>query len=121
MQELIDSLDKILTLSNSAMVFGGCLVLGYVFRFIKKFPNDAIPIIVILNGAILMTLLADKREPVVTAHVWATRHMVAGAIIGFVAWMAHNTVISRIEDWLSQRFAVVDKLFNGKTDKDKPL
>ena len=120
MQEFVDSLDKIVTLSNSVLTYGACLVFGYVLRFIKRFPNDGIPIAVVFNGAVVFVLLADPRVAGTSMHTWATRYMVAGSLIGFIAWMSHKFAISRFEDWLSQRFEVVGRVLGLKSNQTTP-
>jgi len=120
MQEFIESLDKIVTLSNSVLTYGACLVFGYVLRFIKRFPNDAIPLAVVFNGAVVFVLLADPRLAGLPMHTWATRYMVAGSLIGFIAWFSHKFAISHLEDWLASKFEIVEKLLGKPTPPVEP-
>src|SRR5512138_1274530 len=72
-----------------------CLSAGYALRFWKKFPNDAIPVVVMLLGA-TYALIADANNDT-PLRVWMVRNVVVGLIIGFLTWVAHKTVLKKIE------------------------
>jgi hypothetical protein len=104
MNEWLDSaiaaLNKLEGLPAAALVMGSCIVLGYVLRFIKAFPNDGIPVAVILWGSVAMSLVADARASSMTLRMWIVRNVLVGSVIGLLAWLLHKTLISRLEDWL---------------------
>lgn len=97
------------------MVLGCCIVVGYILRFIKAFPNDGIPVVVILTGALAMMMLADPRPTTMTARIWTTRNLIVGLIIGFIAWIMHKTIISKLETYLMQKSDVLSRLLGVKT------
>lgn len=104
------------------LVFAVVIIIGYCLRFWKKFPNELIPLIVIASGAFAMVMLSDSKPLDVPYRVWNTKNAIVGLIVGFIAWMAHNLVISKIEDFLSTKFAIVDKALGQKSDSgDKPV
>lgn len=121
LNDLLTGLDKIQGLSAVALVCFGCVVVGYVLRFIKSFPNDGIPVVVILFGAVAMLALADPRASAMPARIWTVRNLFVGLIIGFVAWMLHKIVLSRIEDYIAKRFpGASDTTFFTRKPSDKP-
>lgn len=101
---LLAVLDKIQGLPAVALVCASCIVVGYVLRFIKAFPNNAIPVVVILWGAVAMMLLADPRATNMPLRIWAMRNLLVGLAIGFLAWMLHYWVLSWIEDYIAKKF-----------------
>ena len=74
-----------------------CIIAGYALKKVKSFPNDAIPIVVILIGAAIYPLIADDRNDI-TLRVWIVRNLGIGLILGFAAWVIHNKVIKLITD-----------------------
>lgn len=108
-------LDQIQGWSAAALVMGCCIVVGYALRFIKQFPNDGIPLAVILTGGLCMMLLADPRPSSVSMRIWTTRNLIVGLIIGFAAWMGHKLIISKIENFLMQKSDAIAKLLGAKT------
>lgn len=82
-----------------ALIFVSCLVLGYVLKGVRQFPNSAIPTAVILWGAIVNPVIADAMNDT-PLRIWMIRNVLVGAITGFAAWMAHMSILSRIEDKL---------------------
>src|SRR5262245_14213792 len=100
LENILSQLDKIQGWSAAVLVFAACIVVGYMLRFIKSFPNDAIPLVVILTGALSMLLLADPRPTTMSSRIWTSRNCIVGLILGFAAWMAHKFVIGRLEAYL---------------------
>ena len=119
-ESVFKELASIQSWPSVALVFGLVIVVGYCFRFWKSFPNEAIPAIVILTGAIGMMLLAEEHPKDIPARIWHTKNFIVGIIIGFLAWMAHNLVVSKIEDYLAAKFRFVDKLLNPPSPNGSP-
>jgi len=103
LNQLLQWLDKIQGLSAVALVFLSCIVVGYALRFIKRFPNDGIPVVVILWGALAMLIIADPRASTMPARIWTTRNLLVGLIIGLAAWMAHNFILAKLEDFIAKK------------------
>ena len=120
MNEILSNLYKILTLSTAAMVLGACIVIGYILRFIRSFPNDGIPVVVVLVGALAMILLAEPRAANMPVRAWVARHIIAGLILGLIAWLSHRLIIKRIEDYVTGQFPAVDRLLNGGSTPPPP-
>ena len=115
-EDFLTWLDKIQGLSAVGLVCLTCIVVGYACRFIKWIPNGAIPVIVILWGALFMMLLADARPTTMPRHVWEVRNLCTGLIIGFIAWMVHKIALSKLEDFISTKFNLGDTQFFSKSD-----
>lgn len=109
---IFNELVQIQSWPSVGLVFALVIIVGYCFRFWKSFPNEAIPAIVILTGAIGMMLLAEATPKDIAPRIWHTRNFIIGLTVGFVAWMAHALVVSKIEDFLATKFQVVDRLLN---------
>lgn len=84
------------------LVVLSAIVLGYVLKRFKTFPNDAIPIVVILWGGVIYPLIADANNDL-TLRVWLVRNVAIGLITGFVAWVFHNQILKRFLNKFSSR------------------
>lgn len=102
--QAIGWLNQLYGLPAAALVLISCLAVGYVLRFIKRFPNDGIPVAVVLWGAVAMTLVADSRATSMSLRVWIVRNVLVGLAIGFISWLVHNLLLSKVEDWLASKF-----------------
>lgn len=111
---------KIQSWPTVGLVFALVIIVGYCLRFWKSFPNEAIPTVVILVGAVGMIMLSDAKPSDVAYRVWNTKNFVVGLIIGFIAWMMHNLVISKLEDFLSTKFTSVGKALGPKDPPEDP-
>lgn len=94
-----------------ALVLVSCLVVGYALRMVPKFPNNAIPVAVILWGAVINPVLQDAAQEA-PLRIWMLRGILIGMCTGFGAWIVHAQLLSRIEE----RFG----LFNGKKNETTP-
>lgn len=92
-------LQQLYGLPAGMLVLISCLVVGYVAKCIRRFPNEAIPVTVILWGAVLTPMLQDARNSI-PFRVWIIRGILIGLTIGFLAWLLHNKVLAKIEDRL---------------------
>lgn len=120
LNDILTSLDKIQGLSAVALVFLSCVVVGYALRFIKRFPNDGIPVVVILWGALAMLFIADPRATTMPARIWTARNVFVGLIIGMVAWLTHKMLLSKIENLISAKFNLGDTQFFNRKPSDGP-
>ncbi len=111
-KSVFDQLVAIQSWPTVGLVFALCIIVGYCFKFWPKFPNAAIPALVIIVGATINLLLAGQEPKGVPGMVWHTRQFIVGLIIGFIAWLVHNLIISRIEDWISAQVPGIGKLMN---------
>lgn len=87
--------DSLAGAPSGLLVFALCIAAGYVWKVIRVLPNRFIPLVVMLIGAALhslLTMVANQSAP-----VWV-RSAVVGFIIGFVAWVFHRLVLKRLED-----------------------
>ena len=82
-----------------------CIVICYAFKVTDRFPNDAIPVVCLLLGAILLPMLAPECPLEEKLIAYRVKHAVVGIIVGLVAWAFHNLILSKIEDkipWLGK-------------------
>ena len=112
---------KIQSWPTVGLVFAVVIIVGYCLRFWKWFPNDGIPVAVIVTGAAAMLLVSDGRPDNIGWRVWNVKLCFTGLIIGFIAWMMHNLVISKIEDFLSTKFASVNRALGPKDPPPPPV
>lgn len=116
---IFDQLTGIQSWPTVGLVFALCIIVGYCFKFWPKFPNAAIPAIVIIVGATINLLLAGQEPSGIPNTVWHTKQFIVGLIVGFAAWMAHNLLISRVENWLSTAVPSIGALMD-KSSQSKP-
>lgn len=103
-ENTLGELDRLNNISSIALNYLACIVFGYVLKLFKKFPNEAIPLAVIMVGGLASLLLADPIGDGTYVRVWATRNFLLGIFIGFIAWMSHKFFISRIENYITSKF-----------------
>ena len=81
------------------LVAAVCVVIGYILRLNKTFPNAKIPIVCVLAGAILNPLCDAVGDTGKEAfRIWIVRNVLIGVVVGFCAWMFHNLILKRIEE-----------------------
>lgn len=96
--QLVDYLQRLYGAPAIVLVFFSCIVMGYCLRAFKRFPNDGIPVAVILWGGIVFSLIAPKTD--IPLRVWIGRNVLIGLIAGYVAWLIHNRLIKKAEERL---------------------
>lgn len=102
LETVTDYLQKLEGAPAVLLVVLSAIVLGYVLKRFKSFPNDAIPIVVILWGGVVYPLIADANNDL-TLRVWLVRNVAIGLITGFVAWIFHNQILKRFLNKLSSK------------------
>jgi hypothetical protein len=114
--QFLDWLLKLQTLPAVILVFLSCIVFGYAWRFIrfKWFPNDAIPVAVILWGSLAMCLAADPASSGMRMRIWIIRNVMIGAIVGFLAWVTHAALLKKLEQKLLTMFPGFNTAFFAK-------
>ena len=112
--ELANTLSK---LGPEAFGFLLCIASGYLVKLIPWIPNKAIPVICIIAGPVWYPFLTSTgRVSPDSQHPWV-RIIGTGLIIGVVAWMTHNAVIWRVENWIKIKLqGSVSKRYRKKTD-----
>ena len=104
-QQAVSAVSQLYALPAALLVALSCIVVGYVLKAWQKFPNQAIPTVVVLWAAFLTVVLADV-TPAGVGHVaWKVRNALVGMVIGFAAWAFHYYLLSKLEDkvpWLAQ-------------------
>jgi hypothetical protein len=95
---LQDKIDQLYGAPGWALTVLACIVIGYVLKGVKCFPNGVIPVFVIFAGCILGVFFAGV-EPAKYNHLeWLVRNGVIGIILGFIAWVLHAQLIKRVEE-----------------------
>lgn len=78
------------------LVFLSCLAVGWVLKrwhIFKWFPNEGIPAVVMLWGALFNVLMADPFTPAMTPfRIWLAKNSIVGFIIGFISWLVHRYI-----------------------------
>lgn len=86
--DISNLLGSLYGLPGFVSVYVFCLGFGFALKRTHWFPNDAIPLIVILWGSVWNALIADSRGEL-PIRVWIVKNIVFGAVIGFLAWLTH--------------------------------
>jgi uncharacterized membrane protein len=84
------------SLPGYVLVGFSCIVVGYIFKMIKRFPNDGIPAICVAWGMLLNPIIATAPDKVVV-RIWLTTHILVGMVVGFIAWVVHARFIKKYE------------------------
>lgn len=93
-----DTLGKLYGLPGAVLCLIASIGLGWVLKGFKRFPNDAIPAVVVLSACVLNMVLADPRSDTLPLRLWVAKNFTVGLIIGVVAWQLHHRWLRKIED-----------------------
>jgi hypothetical protein len=96
-QELTKFLGLLYGLPGYVLVCLSCIVVGYIFKLWKNFPNTGIPAICVAWGMIFNPLIATAPQAGTSVRVWLVTNTLVGMVVGGVAWVIHNTIIKRFE------------------------
>ena len=99
LESLAETLNKLGGAPASILVLFACVIAGYVLRCVRRFPNEAIPVAVILVGGLIYPFVADDNNDF-TLRVWVIRNSIIGLTIGFIAWTVHNKILKKVEERL---------------------
>ena len=99
-ETFVDKVQQLEGAPAALLVLLICLIFGYVLKFVKSFPNRGIPLAVILCGGPMKLVLSEFYKDQTPLRIWIVRNLVIGCCIGFVAWLLHNKILSRLEDKL---------------------
>jgi hypothetical protein len=116
MNDLVSWLGKLYGLPGYVLVALSCIVLGYILRAARSFPNGAIPLACVLWAATLTPILSDATPAGVSHTEWRLRCALIGMVVGFCAWVFHRAVLSRFED----RIPGLSKIL-GEDEPVKPV
>lgn len=123
MEQILKALADINTYLDGAPVYVvtclGCLIVGYALRAAKRFPNDAIPLCVIGAGGLIYLLMAPVADGQ-TLRGWVVKSIVCGMFWGLVTWLAHNVIISKVEEFAVARFPILRGLLGQPAAETKP-
>ena len=81
-----------------------CFVVGAVVKTISQIPNEAIPCIVVLSGALSMVVIDNHHTPELSLGAEKFAAGAVGAIIGFLAWLVHRYFWKPILNKIIARF-----------------
>lgn len=97
------------------------IALGYIVRAIPLVANKWIPLIGIVMGSIVFTIIAPLTiaTPIVHKFNWYVGMWAAGVVLSAFAWLIHNLALSKLEDWLRDRFPAVDEWFKKTSDDNR--
>ena len=98
LEQVTDLLGKLYGIPGYVLVFISCIVVGYVFRVVKTFPNSAIPYVAILWGPVFNMVIADPNADDLPIRIWLVKNFLVGFIIAGGAWAFHNKLLKRVED-----------------------
>jgi len=82
-------------LPNGAGTIIICLAFGYLLKWLPSVNNRWIPVSVILAGALVYSLLAERGD--LPLRVFLVKSIGFGLVAGVLAWLAHNLLLKRIE------------------------
>ena len=112
MKDISEFLSSLWGLPGAVLTTLLCVAVGYALKRFKRYPNDAIPLTIMLLGAGINTLLADPMTPPLTMRLWLGKNMVIGFIAGAGAWLTHKMILKKIESMFGKA--------NGDTDPPFP-
>jgi len=97
MEYINDVVKQIVTLGPAALTVACCIAIGYVIRMLP-ISNRSIPAICPVVGAILYSAVAKTGDVNPDIHNPVVAQAMIGFILGFVAWMGHKALLSKLEE-----------------------
>jgi hypothetical protein len=98
------------------LVFLSCLAVGWTLKRLHKFPNEGIPVAVMLWGALFNGLMADPFTPDKTPfRIWLVKNATVGFVIGFGSWLVHRYIWKPA---LRKARTMFPQWFDGDDDSD---
>lgn len=114
LKDFNDFIGGLYGLGGAALTGLSAIVVGYVFRGIKSFPNSAIPVLIIVWSGAVSPLLADPYAPPQNLRLWLAKNIVIGILVGFIAWRLHKTLLKNLEDKIPFLKGILDDSANYK-------
>lgn len=97
-EAFIGILNKLDSIPATGIILLVCLFAGWFLKGWPWFPNNAIPVVVILIGTLGNTLLFDFRGSTLPLRICIIKAAGWGFILGVLAWQAHDKLLRHIED-----------------------
>lgn len=85
---------------------------GLALRRWEKFPNQAIPSVLLALCAILTMLLAPAAPAGTKLFQWRLTNFIIGGVIGFLVWGFHAAILKR----LAAKWPWLDQILTGGDD-----
>lgn len=100
-------LGKLNGLPGYMLVLLSCFAVGFIIkRWAKRIPNESIPTVVALWGAVFNSVIADPCADTVPFRIWLVKNALVGFIIGVIAFSSHRYVWKPLLRKLAKRFAI---------------
>lgn len=97
-----------------------CIVAGWVLKSWRRFPNEAIPLSVVMVGVVWFMLMAPAKSNETALRIWLGRNAAIGSGLGLFAWGVHYFVLSRFEDSLPLLGKLLSKAKAEQPPADPP-
>lgn len=95
MNTLLELNDKLMNAPAGVLVMLFAVALGYILKVSAFFPNNRIPLAVVIAAAIVFPVLLYSVDK---AGANVPRNAILGFIIGFIAWTFHAQILKRFVD-----------------------
>lgn len=114
------TLNSIYNVTDAAYLIVACLVVGYVLKSIKPFPNTLIPVSVVIVGLVGSIFLQPDAPSGIPHKAWNFKNGVCGLALGFLTWRFHKGILSKLDDLIYKRFGIKADA-NGNGDSNPPF
>lgn len=91
------SLGKLYGLPGYGLVALFCVMAGFCLRAIKRFPNEGIPLALVLLGMVLNSVIADPASDNLPFRIWLVKNVLVGGICGYVAFLGMKFVARKLK------------------------
>lgn len=101
MNELLQLNDKLMNAPAGVVVALFAIALGYVLKISAFFPNNRIPLVIVLFTAVVFPILEACADTMAAKEHVALRvpiNVLIGFIIGFLAWAFHAQILKKFVD-----------------------
>ena len=115
-QQAVGALAQLQALPAPLLVGLTCIVVGYVLKRSKWFPNDGIPLLVVVWGAFFTLFLSGNCPPDLSLRQWRCKNALIGLVVGFAAWTFHYYMLSKLEDKFPRLSAFLNGNKTGNAD-----
>jgi hypothetical protein len=126
MNEIITNLEDVVksikTLSPELLCIAGLIIMGYIIKLVPWIHSKLLPGICILLGPLVYVFLINPEPGSVPPNIRnpMVYQLLIGLLLGSLAWIIHDKILNRLEDWLAAKYPWIGKILGTEPPKKEP-
>lgn len=100
-----DAMSQLQSWPNEALMFAVLVIISRIVKGTSWIPDNLELLAVIVIGAAGEILMGDVGKVTFECNNPEVRLAAIGVVIGFIAWIAHISVLRKVEDWIGSKLS----------------